>query len=36
LGGVLMLVATVTELILGVAAERRPLEDVARPLNAAD
>jgi MFS family permease len=36
LGGVLMLIAAVTEVILGVNAERRPLEEVARPLTAAD
>ena len=35
-GGALMLLAAVTELWLGVAAERRPLEDVARPLSCAD
>lgn len=32
-GGVLMLVAAVVEAILGIAAERRPLEDVAPPLS---
>lgn len=36
LGGVLMLIAAVTEAVLGVAAERRPLEEVAPPLSAAD
>jgi hypothetical protein len=36
LGGVLMLIAAVTEMVLGVNAERRPLEEVARPLTAAD
>ena len=33
LGGGLMLAAAVTEAILGVAAERRPLEDIAPPLS---
>jgi MFS family permease len=32
LGGALMLVASVTELALGIAAERRPLEEIAAPL----
>src|SRR5262249_55172491 len=36
LGGALMLVAAVVEIALGVAAERKPLEDVARPLSAID
>ncbi len=36
LGGVLMLIAAVTEAVLGIAAERRPLEEVAPPLSAAD
>jgi hypothetical protein len=31
-----MLVAAVTELVIGVAAERRSLEDIAPPLGAAD
>ncbi len=35
-GGALMLLAAVTELLLGVAAERRPLEEVARPLSCVD
>ena len=35
-GALLMLVAAVTTLFIGVAAERRPLEDVARPLSSAD
>jgi MFS family permease len=34
-GGALMLLAAGVELKLGVAAERRPLEDVARPLSCA-
>lgn len=33
LGGGLMLIAAVAELILGVRAENRPLEEVARPLS---
>ncbi|MGH6887637.1 MAG: MFS transporter [Rhizomicrobium sp.] len=33
LGGALMLAAAITELGLGVAAERRPLEDVTAPLS---
>jgi MFS family permease len=33
LGSVLMILAAVTELALGVAAERRPLEEIARPLS---
>jgi MFS family permease len=36
LGAVLMLVAAATALKLGIAAERRPLEEVARPLSAID
>ncbi|WP_312164486.1 MFS transporter [Phenylobacterium sp.] len=36
LGGGLMLVAAVVELFLGVAAERKPLEEVARPLSMMD
>lgn len=36
LGGSLMLLAAATELWLGVSAERRPLEDVARPLSCVD
>ncbi len=32
LGGVLMLVAAATEMVLGLNSERKPLEDVARPL----
>ena len=35
-GGALMLVAAITELVIGVAAERRSLEDIAPPLGAAD
>ena len=35
LGGGLMLAAAITELILGVSAERRPLEEVAPPLSSA-
>jgi hypothetical protein len=33
---VLMLIAAVIALLYGVAAERKPLESVARPLAAAD
>jgi hypothetical protein len=36
LGAGLMLLAAATELAIGVAAERRPLESVARPLSLAD
>lgn len=36
LGGGLMLVAAVVELFLGVAAERKPLEEIARPLSMID
>ncbi|MCK6453377.1 MAG: MFS transporter [Alphaproteobacteria bacterium] len=36
LGGALMLAAAAVEAKLGVAAERRPLEEVARPLSSAD
>ena len=36
LGGALMLIAAAVELKLGVPAERCALEDVARPLSAAD
>ncbi len=36
LGAALMLVAAVTEASLGIAAERRPLEQVARPLSSVD
>jgi MFS family permease len=36
LGGGLMLLAAVAQLILGVSAERRPLESVTRPLSLAD
>ena len=36
LGAVLMLIAAGVALKLGVAAERRSLEDVARPLSAVD
>jgi MFS family permease len=36
LGGGLMLLAAVVELWLGVAAERKPLEEIARPLSAVD
>lgn len=35
-GAALMLIAAATTLRIGVAAERRPLEDVARPLSSAD
>jgi MFS family permease len=35
-GAILMLVAAATEACIGVAAERRPLEDVAAPLSHAD
>ncbi|MDE2488749.1 MAG: MFS transporter, partial [Alphaproteobacteria bacterium] len=35
LGGVLMLVAAVVQLVLGVSAERRPLEAIAQPLSLA-
>ena len=35
LGGGLMLAAAITELVLGVSAERRPLEEVAPPLSSA-
>jgi MFS family permease len=35
LGGLLMLLAAVAELVLGVRAERRPLEEVAPPLSLA-
>jgi hypothetical protein len=34
-GGGLMLLAAVAELVLGVRAERRPLEEVAPPLSLA-
>jgi MFS family permease len=34
-GAVLMIAGGITELILGVKAERRSLEDIARPLTAA-
>jgi len=36
LGGGLMLLAAITALVLGVRAERRPLEEVAPPLSLAD
>jgi MFS family permease len=36
LGGVLMVVAAVFEAVLGVQAERKPLEEVAPPLSSAD
>ena len=36
LGGGLMLLASVVELFLGVAAERKPLEEVAPPLSIID
>jgi hypothetical protein len=36
LGGGLMLLAAVAELVWGVAAERAPLEEVAPPLSLAD
>ena len=35
IGAVLMIAGGITELILGVKAERRSLEDIARPLTAA-
>ena len=35
-GAALMLLAALTEVFLGIAAEQRALEDVARPLSAAD
>ena len=35
LGGGLMLAAAITELVLGISAERRPLEEVAPPLSSA-
>ena len=35
LGGALMLAAAIAELVLGVSAERRPLEEVAPPLSSA-
>ncbi|HJQ57072.1 MAG TPA: MFS transporter [Vineibacter sp.] len=35
-GGALMLIAAVVELVLGIASERRPLEEVARPLSCCD
>ncbi len=35
LGGGLMMLAAVTELVLGIAAERKPLEEVAPPLSVA-
>jgi len=34
LGGVLMVAAGIVEAVLGIASERRPLEEVARPLSA--
>jgi hypothetical protein len=36
LGAVLMIAAAAVELRFGIAAERRPLEDVARPLAAVE
>jgi MFS family permease len=36
IGGGLMLLAALAELILGINAERRPLEEVAAPLSLAD
>jgi MFS family permease len=36
LGGALMVAAALVEVKLGIAAERRPLEDVARPLSCPD
>ena len=36
LGACLMVLAAIVELVIGVAAERQPLETVARPLSAAD
>jgi MFS family permease len=36
LGGGLMAVAAIVEMILGINSERRPLEDVARPLSCCD
>jgi MFS family permease len=35
-GAALMLIAAVVELVFGIAAERRPLEEVAAPLSALD
>jgi MFS family permease len=35
-GAALMLIAAIAEVWLGIAAERRPLEDVARPLSSVD
>ena len=35
LGSTLMLVAALAALVLGVAAERRPLEEIAQPLSLA-
>jgi len=35
IGGALMILAAVVELVIGVDAERRPLEDIAPPLSAA-
>jgi MFS family permease len=36
LGGGLMLIAAIVTLLIGIRAERRPLEEVARPLSAID
>lgn len=36
LGGGLMILAAIVEMVLGVAAERRPLEEIARPLSLVD
>ncbi len=36
LGGALMLIAAVVEMLLGIRSERRSLEDVARPLSCCD
>ncbi len=35
LGAVLMLIAAIVQLLFGVAAERKPLEEVAQPLSSA-
>jgi MFS family permease len=35
IGGALMALAAIVELVIGVDAERKPLEDIARPLSAA-
>jgi len=35
-GGVLMLIAAIVEALIGIQSERRPLEEVARPLSSCD